>query len=66
MRREAGSLRHPIFSWNISCLAVIMGETGDSGHGLGLCAMAKHRGLLRFCERLLGNLGEGSQNRDQG
>ncbi len=31
----------PYFSWNISCLAVIMGETGGSGHNPGWDGLAE-------------------------
>ena len=31
-----------------------MGETGDSGHGLGFCEIAKLRGLPPFWERFAG------------
>jgi hypothetical protein len=44
-------------------MVVIISETGDSGHGPGLDGMAFCRGVKND---LLGNLGKGSQNRDQG
>jgi len=42
---------------NIFCLAVIMGETGDSGHSLGLDGMAFCRGVKND---LLGSVGKSS------
>ena len=42
---------------------MIMGETGDSGHGSGLDGRAKLRVIMNA---ILGNLGKGSQNREQG
>jgi len=41
MRRETQSLRPPI-SQNIRCLAVIMGETGDSERNYGIDRLAKN------------------------
>src|SRR5207249_2690426 len=38
----------PYFPKTISRPALIMGETGDSGHDLGLGGMAELRGLLPF------------------
>ena len=35
----------PYFLETVSCLVVIMGETGDSGHGLGFGEIARLRGL---------------------
>jgi len=44
----------PYFLETISCPAVIMGETGDSGHGLGFGEMAKLRGQPPFWTRFAG------------
>jgi len=41
MRREGWLLRPPIF-WEVSCLAMIMAETGYSGCNLGLVGSAKN------------------------
>ena len=48
---------------DICFLAVIMGETGDSGYGPGLDGMAFCRGVMKD---LLGSVGKGFQIRDQG
>ncbi len=48
---------------NICCLAGFLGETGDSGHSSSLVGMAFCRGVKND---LLGSVGEGFQNRNQG
>src|SRR6267143_18563 len=41
MRREGRSLRPPYFPETISCIAMIMGETGQSGHNPGWDGLAE-------------------------
>ena len=43
MPRETVELYPPFFGEKIVCQALIPGETGDSGHNLGLDEMAKSR-----------------------
>src|SRR2546428_13037349 len=49
----------PYFSWNISCLALILGETGKSGQNPGLEAGAKGREIWRHFRMIHGRLGGG-------
>ena len=53
------------FSWNNSRPALIMGETGDSGRGLGLWCDRETMGLRPFGNVLLGAIGGTSQIQDQ-
>ncbi len=56
----------PYFLETISRPALIMGETGDSGHDLGFGEIAKLRVYRPFGNVLLGAIGATSQIRDQG
>jgi len=62
-----GALTHtPLFSWNISCLAPILGESGDSSPGLGFAWEGKIAVISANRERSEGEIFEPSQIRDQG
>jgi hypothetical protein len=52
---DAKSLKHtPLFHLVISCLALFLGESGDSGRGPGLEGEAKLAIISPFYERFLG------------
>ncbi|TMI08869.1 hypothetical protein E6H34_03510 [Candidatus Bathyarchaeota archaeon] len=56
----------PYFLETISCLAVIMGETGGSGGNLGFVGRERDGKSRAVSERFLTDLLAGSQTRDQG
>jgi hypothetical protein len=57
---------YPPFLWEISCLALIMGESFRSGHSLGLDEMAFACSIPQFPERFSGEKTTMLQNRYQG
>jgi len=66
LRREVESLRPPRSGEVICCLAGFLGESCDSGLGLGLDARADNGISPVHPERLEGNLGTPSPFPDQG
>ena len=54
MRRKVRSLRPPYFPKTISCLAVIMGRTCDSGRNPGFDGRGKRREIHSDSERFTG------------
>ena len=63
MPHKTAVLYPPCFDERISCPALIMGKSHDSGHNTGLDAIAKRREIP---ERFVGEIEGVSQNRDQG